>query len=62
MKEYCQDVLTWISDMQYSTVANTDQKMELILSDFPEYQQKENSNRVKIKEKLVTTEKINSTI
>ncbi len=58
MKEYCQDVLTWISDMQYSTVANTDQKMELILSDFfSEYQPKENSNRVKIKEKLNATEK-----
>ena len=34
MKEYCQDVLTWITDMQYSTVANTDQKMDLIVSDF----------------------------
>ena len=44
--------------MQYSTVANTDQKMELILSDFfSEYQPKENSNRVKIKEKLNATEK-----
>ena len=34
MQEYCQDVLTWITDMQYSTVANTDQKMDLIVSDF----------------------------
>ena len=58
MREYCQDVLTWISDMQYSTVANTDQKMELILSDFfSEYQPKENSNRVKIKDKLNAAEK-----
>ena len=58
MKEYCQDVLTWISDMQYSTVANTDQKMELILSDFfSEYHPNETSNRVKIKEKLNAAEK-----
>ena len=58
MKEYCQDVLTWISDMQYSTVANTDQKMELILSDFfSEYEPKESSNRVKIKDKLNASEK-----
>ena len=34
MQEYCQDVLTWITDMQYSTIANTDQKMDLIVSDF----------------------------
>ena len=32
MQEYCQDVLTWITDMQYSTVVNTDQKMDLIVS------------------------------
>jgi hypothetical protein len=58
MKEYCQDVLTWISDMQYSTVANTDQKMDLIVSDFfSEFKPKNTSKRVDIKEKLNATEK-----
>ena len=58
MKEYCQDVLTWITDMQYSTVANTDQKMDLIVSDFfSEVQAKNTSTRVIIKEKLNATEK-----
>ena len=58
MQEYCQDVLTWISDMQYSTVANTDQKMDLIVSDFfSEFKPKNTSKRVAIKEKLNATEK-----
>ena len=58
MQDYCQDVLTWITDMQYSTVANTDQKMELILSDFfSEFSPKNVSKRVKIKEKLNASEK-----
>ena len=26
MKEYCEDILTWITDMQYSTVLKTEQK------------------------------------
>ena len=34
MKEYCQDVLIWITDIQYSTVVNTDQKMDLIAAEF----------------------------
>ena len=58
MQEYCQDVLTWITDMQYSTVANTDQKMELILSDFfSKFSPKNVSRRVKIKDKLNASEK-----
>ena len=58
MKEYCQDVLTWITDMQYSTVANTDQKMDLIVSDFfSEFKAKNVSKRVNIKEKLNASEK-----
>ena len=58
MQEYCQDVLTWISDMQYSTVVNTDQKMDLIVSDFfSEFKPKNTSKRVEIKEKLNATEK-----
>ena len=47
MKEYSQDVVTWVSDMQYSTVSNTDQKMNLILADFfSEYNPKEQSKRL----------------
>ena len=58
MQEYCQDVLTWITDMQYSTIANTDQKMDLIVSDFfSEFTAKNTSTRVTIKEKLNATEK-----
>ena len=58
MQEYCQDVLTWITDMQYSTVANTDQKMDLIVSDFfSEFKAKNVSKRVNIKEKLNASEK-----
>ena len=58
MKEYSQDVLTWVSDMQYSTVSNTDQKMNLILADFfSEYNPKEQSKRVGLKEKLNSSEK-----
>ena len=58
MKEYCQDILTWIADMQYSTVANTDQKMDLIVSDFfSDINAKNTSSRVTIKEKLNATEK-----
>ena len=34
MREYCQDVLTWITDMTHSTVVNSDQRMDLILTDF----------------------------
>ena len=58
MQEYCQDVLTWITDMQYSTVSKTDQKMDLIVSDFfSEFNEKGNSDRVKIKDKLNSSEK-----
>jgi len=58
MREYCQDVLTWITDMTHSTVANSDQRMDLILTDFfSEYQPKENSKKVKLKEKLSSTDK-----
>ena len=58
MKEYCEDILKWISDMQYSTVLSTDQKMNLILSSFfSEYKAKSTSNRVTIKEKLNASEK-----
>ena len=58
MKEYCEDILIWISDMQYSTVLGTDQKMNLILSSFfSEYKAKNISNRVTIKEKLNASEK-----
>ena len=58
MQEYCQDVLTWITDMQYSTIANTDQKMDLIISDFfSEFAAKNTSTRVTIKEKLNAAEK-----
>ena len=58
MQEYCQDVLTWITDMQYSTIANTDQKMDLIVSDFfSEFTAKNTSTRVTIKAKLNATEK-----
>ena len=58
MQEYCQDILTWITDMQYSTVANTDQKMDLIVSDFfSEFKAKNVSKRVNIKEKLNASEK-----
>ena len=58
MKEYSQDVLTWVSDMQYSTVSNTDQKMNLILADFfSEYNPKEQSKRVGLKDKLNSSEK-----
>ena len=58
MKEYCEDVLTWITDMQYSTVLNTDQKMDLIVSNFfSEFKAKNTSSRVTIKEKLNASEK-----
>ena len=58
MKEYCEDILKWISDMQHSTVLSTDQKMNLILSGFfSEYKAKSTSNRVTIKEKLNASEK-----
>ena len=54
MREYSQDILTWIADMQYSTTINTEQKMELILSDFfAEIQPKTSSNRILLKEKLM---------
>ena len=58
MLEYSQDVLTWITDMQYSTVVNTDQKMDLIVADFfSQYSAKNTSKRVSIKEKLNSSEK-----
>ena len=58
MQEYCQDVLIWIADMQYSTVVNTDQKMDLIVADFfSEFSAKNTSKRVNIKEKLNSSEK-----
>ena len=58
MLEYSQDVLTWITDMQYSTVINTDQKMDLIVADFfSQYSAKNTSKRVNIKEKLNSSEK-----
>ena len=58
MKEYCQDVLIWITDMQYSTVVNTDQKMDLIAAEFfSEFSAKNTSKRVNIKEKLNSSEK-----
>ena len=62
MQEYCQDVLTWITDMQYSTVANTDQKMDLIVSDFfSEVQAKNTSEELKLKRNLMHQKKINLT-
>ena len=58
MKEYCNDVLTWITDMQFSTVINTDQKMDLIVANFfSEYTPKNSSKRVNLKEKLNSSEK-----
>ena len=58
MKEYCNDILKWISDMQYSTVLSTEQKMNLILCTFfSEYKAKNTSNRVTLKEKLNASEK-----
>ena len=58
MKEYCNDVLTWITDMQYSTVLNTEQKMDLIVANFfSEYTAKNTSKRVNLKEKLNSSEK-----
>lgn len=58
MKEYCNDVLTWITDMQYSTVLNTDQKMDLIVANFfSDYTAKNTSKRVNLKEKLNSSEK-----
>ena len=44
--------------MQYSTVINTDQKMDLIVADFfSQYSAKNTSKRVSIKEKLNSSEK-----
>ena len=58
MKDYCSDILIWITDMQHSTVLNTDQKMDLILSSFfSEFKAKGTSRRVTIKEKLNASEK-----
>ena len=58
MKEYCNDVLTWITDMQYSTVLNTDQKMDLVVANFfSDYTAKNTSKRVNLKEKLNSSEK-----
>ena len=58
MREYCQDVLTWITDMTHSTIVDSDQRMDLILTDFfSEYHPKENSKKVKLKEKLTSVDK-----
>ena len=58
MKEFCDDILVWFIDMQYSTAANTDQKVELIKSDFfSEYKPKETEHRVSVREKLTASEK-----
>jgi len=58
MKEFCDDILVWFTDMQYSTAANTDQKVDLITSNFfSEYKPKEVENRVLINEKLTASEK-----
>ena len=44
--------------MTHSTVVDSDQKMNLILTDFfSEYQAKERSTKVKLKEKLSGTDK-----
>ena len=58
MKDYSEDVLTWIVDMQNSTTLKTDQKMNLVLSDFfSDFTARNASNRVKLKEKLNAKEK-----
>ena len=58
MKEFCHDILTWITDMCRSTAAHTDQKVELISSDFfSQYQPKAVADRVILKEKLNASEK-----
>ena len=58
MREYCEDILVWITDMHYSTVLKTDQKMDLIIKDFfSEFVAKGVSKRVIIKEKLNASEK-----
>ena len=58
MTEFCRDILEWITDMHYSTVHNTDQKMNLILCDFfSEYKAKNTQHRVSITEKLNAAEK-----
>ena len=58
MQEYSQDILTWISDMNYSTAVDTDQKMKLIYADFfSEYSPKNNSNKISLKEKLSAGDK-----
>ena len=58
MQEYSQDILTWISDMNYSTTVDTDQKMKLIYADFfSEYTPKNNSNKISLKEKLTAGDK-----
>jgi len=58
MKEYCEDILVWITDMHYSSVINTEQKMNLVVSEFfSEFKAKSVSQRVTIKEKLNATEK-----
>jgi len=58
MREYCEDILVWITDMHYSTVLKTDQKMNLIIKDFfSEFVAKGVSKRIIIKEKLNASEK-----
>jgi len=58
MKEFCHDILTWITDMCRSTAADTDQKVDLISSDFfSEYKPKAVADRVILKEKLNASEK-----
>ena len=58
MTEYCEDILVWMTDMHYSSVLNTEQKMNLIVSEFfSEFKAKSISKRVTIKEKLNASEK-----
>ena len=58
VQEYCQDVLTWITDMNHATTANSDQRMDLVLTDFfSKYDPKNNSNKVTLNEKLSSNEK-----
>ena len=53
MKEFCNDILIWMTDMCKSTAAHTEQKVNLVSSDFfAEYKPKAVANRVILKEKL----------
>ena len=60
LRDYSQEVLKWFSDLHYSSVQNTDQKIKLIFADFfTEYNLKDNANRVKLAEKLNSSQKKN---